>query len=127
VLGTYRFGALSGATISTSLGGSSINPCSSLIRWISPLLGLIDFNFPLLILDTASLVNRHFSSGSDVLKIKWAKPSSELGSSSGSEAAVPAGRDRRDGPASGAWSMVRVASDGIGGSANSDHWLCSDG
>jgi hypothetical protein len=31
-MGTYRFGALSGATISTSLGGSSINPCSSLIR-----------------------------------------------------------------------------------------------
>lgn len=66
------------------------------------------------------MVKRHLSSGSEVLSIRWAKPSSEFGRSSGSDTAVPAGRDRRDGPASGAWSMERAASDGIGGSANSD-------
>jgi hypothetical protein len=106
--------------MSTSLGGSSIKPCSSLIRCISPLLGLIDFNFPLLILETASLVKRHLSSGSDVRKMRWAKPSREFGRSSGSEADVPAGLVRREGPASGAESIDRAARDGIGGSANSD-------
>lgn len=120
LVGPYLFGALSGATISTSLGGSSIRPCSSLIRWISPLLGLIDFNFPLLILDTASFVKRHLSSGSDVLRTRCAKPSNEFGSSSGSVAAVPAGRERRDGPASGFGSIDKAASEGIGGSANSE-------
>lgn len=117
---TYLFGVLSGATISVSLGGSSSDPPLSLIRCISPLFGLMDFKFPPRILCTASFVNKHLSSGSAVWRTRCAKPSSELGRSSGSATGGLAALILREGPASGVASeTLNAVIEGSGGSANS--------